>query len=165
MALATLLALAACDIPTELPSWDTRWVVPAEDAAFSVADLLPAGVAVAPSADAFEVELSPVTFSQSLGQLCAACGAIDGLAAPKPPFTVSFGGEVGLPDALLSARIASGGIEVRLSHDFPFDPLRPAALARGYLILSVRSGSVVLARDSLSGNTVALPPGMVVSRT
>ena len=164
-ALAGLLAVAACDFPTELPNWETRWVVPAEDVAFPVADLLPAGVGVAPSGDAFEIDLAAVAFSRSLQQLCSACGILDGLTAPKPPFTISFGDEVLLPEGLVSARVVSGGIEVRLSHDFPFDPLRPAALARGHLVLTVRSGSVVLARDSLSGTAVALPPGSVVSRT
>ena len=164
-AVAALLVVAACDVPTELPRWDTRWVVPAENTALAVADLLPAGISVAPSGDVFEVELSPIAFSRSLQELCVACGAVDGLTVPKPPFSISFGDEIRLPDGLLSARLVAGAIELRFSHDFPLDPLRPGALARGHLIISARSGPVELARDSLSGDTFALPPGEVVSRT
>lgn len=158
-------AAAACDIPTEVPQWDTRWVIPAERTAFSVAELLPAGVALADAGGAFDVPLATLTLSRSLREICAACAPLDGLTAPKPPFTVSFGGELALPEELLSATLTAGAVVFRLRHDFPFDPLRPSASARGYLVLTVSSGPVQLARDSLNGRTSAMPPGAVVERT
>jgi hypothetical protein len=159
------LALNGCDFPTEVPDWDTRWVIPAENTSFSVVDLLPADIAVAPGGESFEIPLAAITLSRTLSEMCGECGAVDGLTVPKPPFTVSFGGDLPLPEELLSARLVGGAIEFRLRHDFPFDPLRPGGASRGYLILEVRSGSTLLARDSLNGRSVALGPGTSVSRT
>jgi hypothetical protein len=154
-----------CDFPTDVPDWDTRWVIPAETTSLSVAELLPSDVAVAAGGASFDVPLSAITLSRTLREMCAACAMADGLTAPKPPFTVSFGGDLPLPEALLSAQLAGGAVEFRLRHDFPFDPLRPSSASRGYLILEVRSGSTVLARDSLDGSTTALTPGTTVTRT
>ena len=162
---ACLFALVACDIPTELPQWDTRWVIPAERTAFSVAELLPAGIALAEAGEFFEVPLGALTLSRSLREICPECAPLAGLTVPKPPFTVTFGGDLQLPDELLSATLAEGAVQIRVSHDFPFDPLRPSAAGRGYLVLSVTSGSTLLARDSLDGRTTALPPGGTVERT
>jgi hypothetical protein len=157
-------SLSACDIPTEVPEWDTRWVIPAESTSFAVADLLPPDISVAAAGDAFDLQLASISFSESLREMCGACVPLDGLTVPKPPFTVSSGGELTLPNELRSAQLLGGRLDVRLQHDLSFDPLRPSATARGYLILTARSGSAVLARDSLGGGTTPLPPGAVVTR-
>lgn len=160
-----VLALAGCDIPTEVPRWDTRWVIPAERTAFSVADLLPEGVTLAPGGGSFDVPLEGITLSESLAGMCPECAPLDGLTVPKPPFTVTLGGELQLPAEIASATLASGAVAFRLRHDFPFDPIRPPGGSRGFLVLRVMNGSRVLARDSLNGRTTALPPGGVVNRT
>ena len=161
----SLGGLSACDFPTDVPRWDTRWVIPAENTSFPVAQLLPGGIALTNDGEAFAVPLSAISISRTLREICAACSAVDGLTVPKPPFTVSFGGDLELPEGLLAARLLEGGVEFRLRHDFPFDPLRPSATARGYLLLSVRSGSTLLARDSIDGRSTALPPGRGIVRT
>jgi hypothetical protein len=162
---AVCLLLAACDVPTEIPQWDTRWVIPAERTAFSVSELLPEGIDLADAGGAFEIPLAALTLSSSLGEMCPACRAADGLTVPKPAFTVALDGDLGLPEELISATLNDGAVEFQLRHDFPFDPLRPAAGSRGYLLLTVTSGSVVLARDSLDGRTTAFPAGGTLAGT
>jgi hypothetical protein len=152
-------------VPTELPQWDTRWVVPAEATEFPASELLPPGLSPDDGGDAFRIDLAAAAFSRSLAELCPECGPLDGLTVPKPPFTVSLGQEVALPEGLLSATLSEGAVGVRIRHEFPFDPLRPGATARGYLVLEVLSGSTVLARDSLSGTTTAFPPATELTRT
>ena len=89
-----VLALAGCDIPTEVPRWDTRWVIPAERTAFSVADLLPEGVTLAPGGGSFDVPLEGITLSESLAGMCPECAPLDGLTrynAPSGPILQSMG--------------------------------------------------------------------------
>lgn len=166
LAPALLLGLlAACDIPTEMPKWNTTWLLPGEDTSISVESLLPGSVGVLPGGSAFQLNLTPVGFSQTLGQMCPPCAVFDNLVVPKPAFTTDFGADVILPSEVASAALASGQVQVALSHTFSFDPLRPSASARGYLVLTASTGGTVLARDSIPGETTALPPGAQLDRT
>src|SRR5690606_30280838 len=98
-----VFTLGACDIPTEIPRWNTRWVIPAERTAFPVADLLPAGISVVEGGERFDLPLEAISLSRSLADICSACAPADGLTVPKPPFSVSFGGELEMPAEMLSA--------------------------------------------------------------
>lgn len=166
--LAALLltgSLPACDFPTELPKWDTLWVLPGDTVAVSVADLLPAGVTIAPGGEAFRLDPTGVTFSRSIGEMCPACSAFNGLVAPKPAFHIEFSENIALPENVLSANLVGGEVQVQLRHDFSFDPLRPSASARGYIVVTATAGGRTVARDSISGQTTALPPNTTLTRT
>lgn len=157
-----LAALAACEVPTSLPSWDTVWIAPGRSTTIPVASLLPARVSSAPGGDAFVLDVAPVTASASLGQACPACSASGGAIATKPEFTLTVAGSAPLPAEVISASLASGVMGVTLRHDFDFDPLRPSATARGNLVIEVRSGSASLARYTIEG--VSWAPGTTLTR-
>jgi hypothetical protein len=166
--LAALLAAAAaaCDIPTESPTWDTLWVVPGDSVAIQASSFFPSGVTDAPGGGAFVLALPTVTFSRSLGEMCgAACQAANGLTVPKPAFTASFSSTLALPAEVVSASVAGGRIDVRLSHNFSFDPIRPDGAARGYIRVVATSGGTTLATDSVSGDATPFAPGATLART
>ena len=118
-----LLALGACEVPTSLPEWDTLWIAPGQSTTISVASLLPAQVSVTSSGDAFQLDVAPVSFQESLGEACASCALLNGLTLPKPAFTIEISATAPLPSEVVSAKLASGQIAVALTHDFGFDPL------------------------------------------
>lgn len=158
LAVCALLA-AACDVPTGLPRWDTSWSVPARAVTVAVAQILPSGVTVAPDSGAFLVALSPVATAVRLSDQCAECRLVDGFTAPKPAFRFSTTMRTPLPANVTAGTLAAGTrVDLRVVNGLTFDPLRPSSAgASGYLLLVVRSGATVLARDSVDGAAVALP--------
>lgn len=155
-------ALSGCEVPTELPEWETRWVIPAGRTSIPVAALVAGDLAESEGGDTFEFELPAISLSRSLGELCELCRPLDGLTVPKPPFTISAASTTPIAAGVISATLAGGTLGLQIRHDLSFDPLRPGGGERGYLTISAVSGASVLARDSLSGNDVALPPGGVL---
>ncbi len=159
LALATL---AACEVPTSLPKWDTVWIAPGKSTTIPVTSLLPAQVSSTPGGDAFQLDVAPVEIEASLREACPAC-ATGGVILPvKPEFTLTATASAALPAELISASLASGVVEVTLRHDFSFDPLRPSATARGTLVIEVRSGDLTLTRYTLQGTSWA--PGTTLTR-
>ena len=168
--LATSLAafsLTGCDVPTELPALETRWVIPSEDTRFGVAQLLPNAVSVTTTGNAFVVDFSPVTFSETLGSLCAACIALDGQTVPKPPFLGSLTSEVPLPSRVVAISVVSGDVVIDLDNELNFDPLRPAAGAFGEITVMVSDDADgdVLGTLTIDGAATPLPPGGTLTRT
>lgn len=163
-ALSALL-LGACEVPTDTPNWEQRWIIAGDSTAMSVDKLLPASVTLTADRSAFLVSLEGVDFRESLGEMCADCRALQGLVAPKPGFSFSFADSVRLPDQVASVSLAGGSIEVRLSHGFTFDPLRPSASARGRLIARLLHGGSTLASVTIRGEDEAFPPSTTKTRT
>ena len=83
------LLLAACDIPTDVPVLEQRWIIPVEETTLGVDRLLPSGITV--SGSNFDVSVDPLTTSETLSSLCSSCVALNGLVVPAPAFTSSFG--------------------------------------------------------------------------
>jgi hypothetical protein len=157
------LGLAACEVPTELPKWDTTWVVPADSTTIGVSSLLPSSVTTTSNGSAFLLNVQPLSFTQTLGQLCGAgCNGLQGSTVPKPAFTNTVSSEIALPNDVVSVK--DGQVAVTLSHDFSFDPLRPAPGQYGYILVTATSGSTVLASDSLPGQSLDFPAGLVRTR-
>jgi hypothetical protein len=154
-----LLSFAACEIPTSLPIYDTMWSVPAKSTTISVNKLLPPQVT--PSADnsAFQVALSPssASITRSLTQDCSACVVANGLTVPKPPFVATGSTNFSLPGTVSTATLVRDTLTVTISNGFNFDPLRPSASARGYMILTVQSGATIVGRDSIDGAVTPMP--------
>lgn len=120
-AAAAIFTLTACDVPTEPPMFEPRWIVPVDETSLSVDELLPASVAV--SGDAFDVSVDPVSALETLGDLCSACAAANGMVASVPPFDGSFVSTQGLPTDVGSAEVAGGSIDIEILNGFGFDPL------------------------------------------
>lgn len=157
--------LGACEVPTDTPNWEQRWVIAGDSTAMSVDELLPSSVNVTADRSAFLVSLEAVAFRESLGEMCAGCRPLQGLVGPKPAFSFSFADSVHLPEQVASVSLAAGSIEVRLSHGFAFDPLRPSASARGRLIARLVHGASTLASVTIRGEDEPFPPNTTKTRT
>jgi hypothetical protein len=157
------LGVTGCGIPTDLADWDMTWSVPTTGTSIGVNSLLPSGVSSA--GNAFAVTVPTTTITRRLGDDCSACAAANGLTVPKPAFTGSGTSTATLPSAVTSATLGANTLNVTLRHGYSFDPLRPSAMARGWLRLVVTSNGVVIGRDSLNGATTAFPSGSTLTRT
>jgi hypothetical protein len=159
LSLVALLSLVACDIPTGAPIYDTLWEVPGKNTSISVNTLLPSGVTLSPDNSAFQVTVSPssVSINRSLGQDCTLCNALNGQSAPKPAFVGGGSASVAIPSSVTSATLVRDTLTVTLSNGFNFDPLRPSASARGYMVINVKNGVATIGRDSIDGNSTAFP--------
>jgi hypothetical protein len=168
VALAAMLAVGACDVPTGLPIFESRWVVPLETTQVSVSELLPDALIVVNGE--FRIAIPPATAQRTLGVVCGTpCVALQGLQAPKPAFTDSFVVTTAMPSDVVSAMVTGGAVLVTLLHRFDFDPLRPAgSTENGTITLTLRNdgrivGTAVIdqpfPRDVPISSSVALNPG------
>ena len=154
--MADAVIFSACDVPTDTPMLDQRWILPVEGTTLGVDELLPTGVSV--SGNDFAVTVDPFTADETLGDLCTPCAALNGLTAPVPPFTETFTSSQTLPSDVSSVDLTSGSIAIAIQNGFTFDPL----LGGGTLSITLTDGeggaqlgqTVV---DAASGGT--LPPG------
>jgi hypothetical protein len=178
---ATLLGLAAgtagCDlaqlVSEPAPRFRQTWNVPADSASISVGTLLPPNVTIystpassPPDSSAFLVNMNLLPVSRRVGDDCAQCNTLDGTTDIKPAFVLVTGSTTTLPTDMVSGALLGGDVMVDITNTMSFDPLRvkTGPGAQGYMIIVVRSGSLVIARDSVNGATTPLAPGSVLSR-
>jgi hypothetical protein len=165
--LIVLAALSGCDVPTELPIFDVRWVVPIEETSISVDELLPAtGVII--SGGNFVVDADTVFLNETLGSLCAACVDSGGFAVPKPVFDTVFTQTGNLATDVVSVQLVSGSISLAIQNDLGFDPIRPAAGSPGTMtvtIYDVDASGRQLSQVTLDGAvlTDSLPDGALTT--
>ena len=121
--LILLAALSGCDVPTDVPIFDVRWVFPIEGTRISVVELLPTNVIIAGG----NFEATPdVVLSQTLGSLCTVCVGSGGVPVPKPAFLQTFNQTGSLPTDVVSAVLVGGSISLAIQNDLGFDPINPA---------------------------------------
>lgn len=163
--LAGGLAFAGCEIPTDAPILEQRWIIPAERTTIGVDELLPTGVTV--SGSNFDVSVDPFSISRALGDVCPGCAAVNGLVAPKPAFTATFSVTESLPADVSGVGIASGSIQITIQNGFGFDPIRPAGGNTGTITVTLTDGpgGAQIGEITLDGATDALSPGSQLTRT
>jgi len=163
--LAVSVLSVGCDIPTDPPEVESRWIVPAEETRFGVAELLPGDVSLTPDSSAFVVDFDPVAFSQSLGGLCAVCVAADGTTVPKPVFTGGFSSTISFPPEVLSIEVLDGQVRLEIFNGFNFDPIRPAAGVFGSLELTItdEADGDVVGTLTVDGQDQAFPGGTTLT--
>jgi len=120
-AAAAIVTLTGCDIPTELPKIEQRWIIPVDEIALSVAELLPDGVTLV--GNEFQVSAEPLYASENLGTLCAPCDILDGQTGTVPSFSGTISSSQTLPAGLVSAIVTTGSMRIQISNQFGFDPL------------------------------------------
>ena len=155
---AAAVALTACDVPTELPMFEPRWIIPADETSLSVDELLPSGVTNA--GDVFDVAVDPVSASETLGNLCPACQPFDGMSAPVPDFQGSFVSTQSLPAEVESAEISGGTIDLAITNGFSFDPLENAGSSVTISVADHLTGEVL--GEVVLDDTDALTPGLTL---
>ena len=121
LALAGLAVLTGCDVPTEAPILDQRWILPVDNSTISVNELLPSGVTV--SGGNFAVAVAAFNTNKSLGDFCTPCSALNGLTAPMPPFNGTLNLSQTLPANVAQATVVSGSARIAIQNGFSFDPL------------------------------------------
>lgn len=162
------LVAIACQVPTDLPIWNTVWQVPADSAEVTVASLLPPSVGVVDVAGgmkAFSFSLPAASTSTTLGETCFACASANGTRQPKPAFTLAESTTVAMPTDVITADIIGGSIDYALTSGFNFDPLNPAAASHGWVRVRITSGATLIARDSVDGTALTLPTSVTRNRS
>jgi len=158
---AIVAILAGCDIPTEPPIIEQRWMIEVNETSISVDELLPSAVTVVGSD--FEVAVDPVTGQETLGVLCDACGALDGMVAPVPAFEGTFTSTQALPSDVLAAALSGASIEIQIANNLTFDPLYDG----GTIVISIADDATGTSRGQimLDGSQDVLVPGTSEVRT
>ena len=168
-ALLVLLGiLAACEIPSEAPIIQQTWVVPTDSVTVSVAQILPANVALNGGGTAFVVSIpAPTVLSTTLGALCAqpACQSGATVVAPVPAFTSGAGAlssSVSFPAGVTAATVSGGTLNLTVTNNLGFDPLRPngASAPYGSVSITLTSGATT-STTTLNGATTTLANGAV----
>ena len=157
--------LAACDLPSGIPHWETHWVVRSETTTIPVASFFSNDVTEV--GNEFQLAFTGGAISETLADICPACTPFNGATVPKPAFTALLESEVPFPVDLDSLTLTRGSLQVRVTNRLGFDPLRPAAdpsAARGYMTIAISSGSTLLATHTIDGATVPFAPGTTIDR-
>ncbi len=163
--LAGLPLLAACDVPSEAPIFRQTWVVPADTVTVAAADLVPDGITI--SGNAFAFDTPGATFSATLAELCGepACQAPGTVTAPTPAFTTAPGAlasSVDFPAGVTSATSGGAIINIQITNNLGFDPLRPNGAGTapfGTMTITVSSGTSEQVY-TLNGATQSLANGL-----
>lgn len=160
-----LVAVAgACGLlPSEPPKFEETYVVQAASLNLSAVDLAPAEVGVNADSSAFEIISDSTIFQATLGQMCSACGALNGTTAPKPAFTATFSSTIPVSSALIAASVAGGTIDIGVGNGLNFDPVRPNAVNRGTIVVTVRRSTTTIATYTINGTTTAFAPGSIIA--
>jgi hypothetical protein len=118
LGLVALAALAACDVPTAAPIYDTLWNVPGKSTSISVNGLLPTGVQISQDNSAFQVAASPAVsvITRQLGQDCSACLVAGGQTIPKPAFVGGGSANVAFPTTVSTATFVRDSLTVTIAN-------------------------------------------------
>lgn len=148
----------ACDIPTEAPILEHRWILPVDGTSVAVTQLLPAGVTIAGTR--FVVSIPQVAVSRTLGDMCPACIPFNGQTGAAQAFSTTISTTTALPTGVSGANIAAGTVRVDI-----FNGL-------GYDVLANGGSATVTLTDGPAGRqlgqvqvTGSLPSGQTTSRT
>lgn len=174
--LGAATGVAACDVAEFVldpkPQFVQTWNIPSAGTTVSVGSILPGGVAIYSTpgstpadSSAFDVDIDTMDFSRSLGQDCLSCQALNGTTAIKDSFNLISSSSEPLPADMVSGAVIGGTVRVSVRNNLSFDPIRVRAAApQGYLLIVVRSGSLVLGRDSTNGADTPFVPGDSIVR-
>jgi hypothetical protein len=168
--LASAGLAAACDIPSSAPIFQQTWVVPGDSIAVSVAQILPANVALNGAGTGFLVVVTPPgSFNSTLGTLCGqpACQSPGSVVAPVPAFTSSGAAltrTVAFPATVTSATVTSGTLSLDVANALGFDPLRPNGANPPYGTVSVTiTNGAAVTTTTFSGATRTLANGALTN--
>lgn len=174
--LGAAAGVTACDVAQfaldPMPQFVQTWNIPSAGTSVSVGSILPSGVSIYSTpgstpadSSAFDVDIDTMDFSRALGQDCLSCQASNGTTAIKDSFNLISSSSEPLPADMVSGAVIGGSVRVSVRNNLSFDPLRVRAAApQGYLLIVVRSGSLVLGRDSINGASTPFMPGDSIVR-
>ena len=176
------LVVVGCDVvqfaSDPKPRLVQTWNMPASSSTISVAKFLPTGVSIystpatnPPDSIGFTVSIASVNISQVLGTTtsgCTACVPLNGTNAIKPAFVLTANNAAALPNNVVSAAVLQGQVTLSITNNLTFDPLYVntggGSPPQGNMIITIRSGTLVLGADTVLGAaTTTTVGGKVVS--
>ena len=160
-ATAGAVILSGCELPTEAPLLQQRWILPVEETTLGVDQLLPSGVSVI--GGDFAVTVDPFTTTETLGDLCTLCAVLNGTTALVPPFNWTFTTSQTLPADVSSVLITSGSIAIAIQNGFSFDPLSGGGTLT--ITLTDGLGGAELGKTVVDGASGSLSPGATTNTT
>jgi hypothetical protein len=144
----------ACDLPLDLPSWDTRWTLVAAADTVDVDGLLPEGVRFGP--EGFTVDSLLSVNDVLLDEVCEFCTCFEG---PIPALEITpFDWAVPLPPGIATATLRSGIARIALVNGIGFDLLDSGEGEVGHLEVLLLDRRTGVALDSLRISQ-PFPPG------
>jgi len=127
---AVVAAMTGCDIPTELPRFDTVWEAVLLRDSVSTLELLPDGVSVHPDGG-FAVDSFVTTTEVQIEDVCEFCTCFEG---PIPALDIQpYDWPFQLPSRVLEAEVSEGIARVVLHNEAGFDVLDDGAGNVGHL--------------------------------
>jgi hypothetical protein len=127
------LVAVACDIPTQLPRYDTQWDLVAVRDTIATADLLPEHLRV--GTNGFVIDSFSAEGEVRLRDVCELCTCFQG---PIPSFQISpHDWPVPLPAGVLSAKLESGRAHVVIHNQVGFDILDDGDGTTGFLLVDL----------------------------
>jgi hypothetical protein len=143
--------MAACDIPTDPPIVEQRWILPLDDVTLEQSELLPLEVSIV--GDLYSVAVDPVAASETLGNLCSLCSS-SGVPVPVPAYQGQFTSVDNLPNDVLAAEVQSGtltigagtvtgALETRVEIDSPGTETAPLDITDAVSISAVTTSLLV----------------------
>jgi hypothetical protein len=153
------------------PIFEQVWSIPATGTSISIGSVLPPSAHIystagstPPDSSAFLLDVNNFALVRALGADCGACGSLNGTNAPKPAFVLAAANTQPLPQDVISAAVLGGTLNVTITNNLSFDPIYVvsggAPSQQGYMLLVIRSGSLVLGRDSVHGAAAVAPDNM-----
>lgn len=167
-AVVGLWAVAACEIP-EAPQWDVGVVVPYTSDSVTVLDFLPSVVSVDTlnGTPVFVIDPQADSVEYRLGQMCSACQVLNGQTVAVPSFEYIDSLDVLFPPELVTIDVIAAQMEMRVTNQLNFDPLRPNPdpNTAGFIILVARDIATGATIDSvlISGASETMTPGATES--
>ena len=64
----------------------------------------------------YDVNVAPVVASESLGNVCPACAALNGLVVPTPAYQGTFMSVDNLPVDVVSMNVVSGSVDITITN-------------------------------------------------
>jgi hypothetical protein len=155
------LLVSACDLPTDLPRFDTRWETVLLRDSVATGELLPDNVRLHPDGG-FVVDSFSVVSEIRLQDVCELCTCFEG---PIPALEITpYDWRFQLPPRVLEVPVERGTAEVTLHNETGFDVLDDGEGNRGWLDIQLVDTRSEDALDSVRIDT-SLPHGDSTSVT
>jgi hypothetical protein len=157
--LSTFAVIAGCDLPTQLPRWDTEWELVAIRDTIATADLLPQHLRITDGS--FAIDSFSVDGDVRLGDVCEVCTCFEG---PVPPMVIAPNDwRVELPPGVISARLQRGRANIVIQNHVGFDILDDGDGGHGFLQVDLTDlrddrvvGQVLLTESFPAGDSLEL---------
>jgi hypothetical protein len=131
--LLAVLVLSGCDLPTQIPRYDTSWSVVAVSDSIATADLLPKDVIATPQG--FQMDAFSLVSDVRLKDVCELCTCLSG---EIPAFQLKpHDWPLSMPPGVSRATLAKGRASIVIYNELGFDLLDDGAGGLGFIVVDL----------------------------